>query len=135
MLVCFRAGMRSAVSGVNAYFQPRKLKGRAVADQKTRNLRSIFGESLVGVAVQPMLSRLRRCDHRMTTGVRVFAGVLIRRAVATQRDAARLARPEMHPIGTDLYAFFTFATMRLLDRLNRDRIQMSTTSDIHDRLT
>ena len=70
----------------------------------------------------------------MTTGVRVFAGVLIRRAVAAQRDSARLARPEMHPIGTDLCAFFAFATTRLLDRLDRNRIQMRTTSDIHDRL-
>jgi hypothetical protein len=55
----------------------------------------------------------------MSTGVRVFAGVLIWRAVAAQRDSTRLARPEMDPIGTDLYAFFAFATMRLLDRLNR----------------
>jgi len=81
-----------------------------------------------------MLARLRRCDHRMSTSVRVFASVLIRRAVATQRNSARLARPEMHPIGTDLYAFFAFAALRLLDRLNRDGIEMRTTSDIHDRL-
>jgi hypothetical protein len=40
----------------------------------------------------------------------------------------------MHPMGTDLYAFFAFATMRLLDRLNRDRIQMRTSSGTHDRL-
>ena len=64
----------------------------------------------------------------------MFAGVLIWRAVAAQRDSTRLARPEMHPIGTDLHAFFAFASLRLLDRLNRDRIQMSTTTDIHDRL-
>jgi hypothetical protein len=61
--------------------------------------------------------------------VRVLAGVLIRRAVAAQRDSTCLARPEMHPIGTDLYAFFAFATMRLLDRLNR--IQMRATSVRH----
>ena len=70
----------------------------------------------------------------MSTGARVFAGVLIRRAVAAQRDATRLARPEMHPIRTDLHAFFAFAPVRLLDRLNRDRIQMRTASSIHDRL-
>jgi hypothetical protein len=58
----------------------------------------------------------------MPTGVRVFAGVLIRRAVAAQRDSTRLTRPEMHPVGTGLYAFFAFATMRLLDRLDRNRI-------------
>lgn len=70
----------------------------------------------------------------MSTGVRMFAGVLIRRAVAAQRDSTRLARTEMHPIGTDLYAFFAFATMRLLERLNPDRIQMRTSSGTHDRL-
>ena len=81
-----------------------------------------------------MLARLRRCDHRMSTGVRVFAGVLIRRAVATQRDSTHLARPEMHPIRSDLYAFFAFATMRLLDRLDFNRIQVRTASATHDRL-
>ena len=70
----------------------------------------------------------------MTTGGRVFAGVLIRRAVAAQRDSTRLARPEMHPIGSNLHAFFAFAPVRLLDRLNRNRIQMRTTLGIHDRL-
>jgi hypothetical protein len=43
-----------------------------------RNRHSIFDEGLIGIAVQPMLARLRRCDYRMSTGVRVFAGVLIR---------------------------------------------------------
>ena len=61
----------------------------------------------------------------------MFAGVLIWRAVAAQRDSTRLARPEMHPIGTDLYAFFAFAAMWLLDRVNRNLIEMRTTSDIH----
>jgi len=65
----------------------------------------------------------------------VFAGVLIRRAVAAQRDSTRLAGAEVHPIGTDLYAFFAFAAIWLLDRLNRNRIKMRTTLDIHDRLT
>ena len=99
-----------------------------------RNRRSIFSEGLIRIAVQPMLARLRRCDHRMSTGMCVFAGVLIWRAVAAQRDSTRLARPEMHPIGTNLHAFFAFATMRLLDRLDRDRIQMRTASRTHDRL-
>jgi hypothetical protein len=58
--------------------------------------------------------------------------VLIRRAVAAQRDSTRLARPEMHPIGTDLYAFFAFATLRLLDRVSLDRVQMRTTLEVHD---
>ena len=81
-----------------------------------------------------MLAWLRRSDHWMSTGVRVFAGVLIGGAVAAQRDSTRLACPEMHPIGPNLHAFFAFTPVRLLYRLNRDRIQMSTTSDVHDRL-
>ena len=99
---------------------------------KARNRCSIFGKRLVWVAVEPMFARLRRCDHRMSTGARVFAGVLIRRAIAAQRDSTRLARPEMHPIGTDLHAFFAFASLRLLNRFNR--IQMRTASGVHDRL-
>ena len=99
-----------------------------------RNRRSIFDEGLIWIAVQPALAWLRRCDHRMSTGVRVFAGVLIRRAVAAQRDSTCLARPQVNPVAADLYAFFAFATMRLLDRLNRDRIQMRTASRTHDRL-
>ena len=51
----------------------------------------------------------------MSTGVRVFAGMLIRRTVAAKRYAARLTRPEMHPVAADLYAFFAFPPMRLLD--------------------
>ena len=81
-----------------------------------------------------MLARLRRCDHRMSTGVRMFAGVLIRRAVAAQRDSTRLACPQMNPVAADLHAFFAFAPMRLFDRLNLNRIQMRTASGIHDRL-
>ena len=61
--------------------------------KKGRNRRSIFGEGLIWIAVQPMLPWLRRRDHRMSTGVRVLTGVLIRRAVAAQRNSTRLARP------------------------------------------
>ena len=54
---------------------------------------SILDKGFVWVAVQPTFARLRGCDHRVSTGVRVFAGVLIRRAVAAQRDSTCLARP------------------------------------------
>ena len=120
-----RAGMGAGTLHVNVYFH------RCEAGRK---LGLVLSEGFVGIAIQPTLARLRRCDHRMSTGVRVLAGVLIRRAVAAQRDSTRLARPEMHPIGTDLYAFFAFAAMRLLDRLNLNRIQMRTPSGTHDRL-
>jgi len=70
----------------------------------------------------------------MLTGVRVFAGVLIRRAVAAQRDSTRLARSQVNPVAANLHAFFAFASMRLFDRLNRNRIQVRTASGTHDRL-
>ena len=118
------------------YPSPLEQVGEEQKSQRLRRtaIRLVLGKGLVWIAVQPMLARLRRRDHWMSTSVRMFAGVLIRRAVAAQRDSTRLARPEMHPVGTDLYAFFAFATMRLLDRLNRNRIQMRTPSGIHDRL-
>jgi len=62
----------------------------------------------------------------------MFAGVLIWRAVAAQRDSTRLARSQMNPVATNLHAFFAFAPVRLIDRLNRNRIQMRTASRIHD---
>jgi hypothetical protein len=40
----------------------------------------------------------------------------------------------MDPVAADLYAFFAFAAMGLLDRLNLNRIQMRTASGTHDRL-
>src|SRR6266853_2040106 len=40
----------------------------------------------------------------------------------------------MNPVAADLHALFAFAPMRLLDRLNRNRIQMRTTSGTHERL-
>ena len=51
----------------------------------------------------------------MLRGMRVFAGVTVRRAVTTERDATRLARSQMHPVAADLDAFFAFAALRLLD--------------------
>src|SRR5438445_2192397 len=54
--------------------------------------KSIFAKRVVRIAIQPALARLRRSDDRMLRRVRVFAGVPIRRAVATKRDATCLTR-------------------------------------------
>ena len=94
----------------------------------------IFAKRLVRIAVQPALARLRRSDDRMPACVRMFGGVPIRRAIAAERYAACLTRAQMYPGRTDLHAFFAFATMRLLDGFNRNRIQMRTASGAHDRL-
>jgi hypothetical protein len=76
---------------------------------------SVLDENVVGIAVQPLLTGLSGGDHRMSAGVRMFARVPVRRAVAAQCDAACLARPQMYPIAADLYAFFTFEPLRLLN--------------------
>ena len=49
----------------------------------------------------------------------VFAGVLIWRAITTQRDAAFLTSSQMHPGSTDLHAFLALPSLRLFDRGNR----------------
>ncbi len=51
--------------------------------------------------------------------MRVFAGVLIRRAVAAERDATCLTGPQMNPVCTDLHALFAFAALRMFYRPNR----------------
>ena len=51
----------------------------------------------------------------MRGSVRVLAGVTVRRTIAAERDAALLARAQMHPVCPDLHAFFAFAALRLFD--------------------
>jgi hypothetical protein len=75
----------------------------------------IFAEGVVGVAVEPALAGLRRRNHWMARGVRVFAGVLVRRAVAAERNAAFLAGAQMNPVVADLDALRAFAAFRLFD--------------------
>ena len=65
----------------------------------------------------------------MLRGAGVFAGMPVRRAVATERDATRLAGPQMHPLRADLHAFFAFAALRLLD--GRNHVEMSAASVRH----
>jgi hypothetical protein len=79
------------------------------------NRRSVFGKGFIWVAVQPVFARLSRSNNRMTTGVCVFTGVLIRRAVAAERHPTCLARPQMQPIVTAFHALFAFEAFWLLD--------------------
>jgi hypothetical protein len=58
--------------------------------------------------------------------MRVFAGVLVWRTIATKRDATLLAGAQMDPFVADLHAFFAFASLRLFDR--RDRLDVRTQS-------
>src|SRR5206468_2009989 len=62
----------------------------------------------------------------------VFAGVLIRRAVATQRLAAFLTCPQVHPPGPDLHALSALTASRMFDR--GDSRKMGATSIRHTSL-
>jgi hypothetical protein len=66
----------------------------------------------------------------MPACTRMFARMTIRRAVAAQRFAALLARAQMDPGRADLYALFTFQTLRMFDIL--DCVQMRTASVVHE---
>lgn len=65
----------------------------------------------------------------MPGGAGVLAGVLVRRAVATQRRATLLARAQMHPMRPDFYALRALAAGGLFD--GRDGRKMDATSVGH----
>jgi hypothetical protein len=44
----------------------------------------------------------------MTTGMRMFAGVPVGRAVTTESNAAFLAGSQVNPVAPDFYALFAF---------------------------
>jgi hypothetical protein len=58
--------------------------------------------------------------------VRVFRGVTIRRAIATQRRTTLLARAQVHPLRTNLHTLFADSFFRAFDF--RDGIDMSANS-------
>ena len=76
-----------------------------------------------------MLARLRRSNDRMLRGACMFAGMPVRRAVATERHTTCLARPQMHPVAADLHTLRAFAVLRLFN--GRDRIEMRAASVGH----
>ena len=61
----------------------------------------------------------------MPTRAGMLCRVTIRRTIATQRDAARLASAEVNPLIPDLHTLFTFTALRMFNRL--DSFDMSTT--------
>src|SRR5688572_24361881 len=79
---------------------------------------SVVRELVVWIAVEPALGDLRRGDDGVTGGARVLGRVAIRRAVAAERDAAFLARSQVHPSRADGDAFAADALVRLLDRVD-----------------
>src|SRR5205807_9999110 len=89
----------------------------------------ILGKGGIGIAIKPALARLRGRDDWMPARPRVFAGVLIRRAVATQRLATLLACPQMDPSRPDLHTLRALAAGGMFNR--RDGRKMDTTSNGH----
>ncbi len=85
------AGVREA--GTERKWQP------AVTNPRTanRDRASVLYECIIRVAVQPPLARFCGRDDGVRGRSRVRAGVTVRRRVAAERDAARLAGPEVDP--------------------------------------
>src|SRR2546428_12388630 len=76
-------------------------------------------ERVSRIAVQPVLTRLRRRDHRMAARPRVLARVPVGRVIATPRGAALLAGAQVHPLRTDLHALLALPALRVPDGRNR----------------
>jgi hypothetical protein len=70
----------------------------------------VLHKRVIRIAIKPVLARLAGSDHGMPGSMSMFAGVLIRRAVAAQGHSAFLARSQMHPTRSDFYALTTFET-------------------------
>jgi len=68
----------------------------------------------------------------MPGAVRVFAGVLVWRAIAAESNSTRLARPQMDPLRPDLYTLIALAAFCAFDV--RNRFEVRTWGIIHDRI-
>ena len=64
--------------------------------------------------------------------VRVFAGVLVWRAIAAERNSTRLARSKMNPLRPNLYTLIALAAFCVFDV--RNRFEVRTRGIIHDRI-
>ena len=64
-------------AGLQVRGQRTEDRGQRTED-KGQRISSIFAEGVVRITVEPTLAGLRRSDDRMSSGVRVFAGVTIR---------------------------------------------------------
>src|SRR6266704_260710 len=83
---------------------------------------SVLREQLVGIAVQPPFSRLRRGDHWMPGGLRMLGGVTVGGAVAAQGGAALLARAQMDPLRLDLDALGALPALGVPHRCDRSEM-------------
>src|SRR5437588_4508340 len=91
---------------------------------------SVLDERVIRVAIKPAFAGLGGGDHGMSGGVRVFGGVLVRRAVAAKGRAAGLAGPQMNPARADLDAFGAFEDFGKFDFA--DRVDVLAIPVVHD---
>src|SRR6266536_2313225 len=75
---------------------------------------SILHEGVIGIAIEPTLSRLGRSDHRMVARPRVLGRVAIRRVIAAMRCAALLTRPQMNPSRAHFHALIALPALCVL---------------------
>src|SRR5262245_30461680 len=84
--------------------------------------RSILGELIVRIAIQPAFAGLGGRDDRVPGRAGVLGRMAVRRAVAAVRAAAFLAGSQMNPRSADLDALLALASFRRLDA--RDRVDV-----------
>jgi hypothetical protein len=76
----------------------------------------IFGKNVVFVAIYPSFTGLCRYNDGVPGRMEMFGHVLVGRAVAAQRNAARLAGPQVHPLIAGFNALFAYQLAGLPDR-------------------
>src|SRR6266496_5156750 len=90
---------------------------------------SILHEGVIGIAIEPTLSRFGRSDHGMLAQPRVLGRVAVRRVIATARRATFLAYAQMDPTSAHFYALIALTAFGPLD--GRDRLDMSAACFCH----
>src|SRR5712691_7857618 len=94
--------------------QPRSRVVALVAVGWSVRTSSVLDKSVVRVAIEPALARLRRADHGVLRAPRVLARVLVRRGIAAPCPAAALAGAQVDPSITGLDAVFARTVPRVL---------------------
>ena len=79
---------------------------------------SVIGKRVVRIAIEPALTRLRRCDNRMPRRASVLRRVTVGRVVAAMRATALLTGTEMNPCSADLDALLALPSFWVLDAGN-----------------
>src|SRR5881392_3381018 len=103
---------------------PETQAGTAIAQS------SVIGKRVVRIAIEPALTRLRRCDHRMPGRASVLRRVTVGRVVAAMRATALLTGTEVNPGSADLDALLALPSFWVLDAGNGSDVDATLTG--HD---